>query len=104
MFGKKKTPEPVCGKCRLFNPSTKRCGVAILHEGVQHHLPVDADDECFFENSFVALHEDGELEHWKAEVQQVKWWVENPETGEKTDGDGQVRIEYPEGFFGEEDS
>ena len=33
-------------------------------------------------------------------VEQVRWWVEDPETGNPTDGNGTVKIEYPEGFFG----
>jgi hypothetical protein len=32
-------------------------------------------------------------------VDQVRWWVENKE-GKKIDGNGIVKIEYPENFFG----
>jgi len=33
---------------------------------------------------------------------QVRWWVED-ENGNPTDGDGKVKIEYPNDFFGPED-
>jgi hypothetical protein len=35
------------------------------------------------------------------DVKQVRWWTED-EKGQKTDGNGVVKIEYPEGFFGSE--
>ena len=34
----------------------------------------------------------------------ARFWVENPETGEPTDGKGIVKIEYPKGFFGPEEN
>jgi hypothetical protein len=40
------------------------------------------------------------LESFAKEIQQVRFWVENEE-GKPTNGDGVVKMEYPEGFFGE---
>jgi len=98
----KKKVKPICGNCRLYNSKTNRCGVAVLIEGTQYHLPVDAEDACFFEQAFFYENNKGSIEEFKPEVQQVKWWVEDPQTGEKTDGNGSVRVEYPPGFFGKE--
>ena len=50
-------------------------------------MPVSQKDRCHMDELGIP-------------VEQVRWWVENPETGERTDGDGTVKIEYPEGFFG----
>ena len=88
--------EPKCKNCRLFNEKEKRCSVVILHEGERFNLPVDKEDKCFFENEFVAINPEGQKETFKAEVQQIKCWVEDPKTGEKTSGEGTVKIEYPE--------
>jgi len=41
-------------------------------------------------------------ENFTDDIKEVKFWVEN-EQGEKTAGDGIVKMEYPEGFFGEKD-
>lgn len=94
--------KPICGHCRLFNPKTKRCGVLVMFEGQKVNLPVDSNDECFFEQEFKAIDVDNrKVEKFKVDVQQVKIWVENPKTGEKCKK-GVVKIEYPEGFFGDE--
>ena len=98
---KKKTPEPKCKNCRLFDPKSNRCAVVILYGGEKYNLPVEAEDDCFFENEFVAINDEGQEDVFKAEVQQARFWVEDPETGEPTRGDGLVKIEYPEGFFNE---
>lgn len=79
--------EPKCGNCLLYNRTDQTCGVAILMEGQTYHLPVDPGDSCHMDELGIP-------------VQQVRWWVEDPKTGEKKDGDGVVKIEYPEGFFG----
>ena len=92
---KKKKLEPICGNCRLFNPKTKRCAVVVLYEGQKINIPVDADDKCFFENEYIAINDKGEKESFKAEINEVKMWTEDPKTGEKTDK-GVVKIEYPE--------
>ena len=98
---RKKKVEPICGNCRLFNPDTNKCGVAVLISGEQFHLPVEPEDQCFFEERFFYENNKGELEHFTPEIQQARWWTED-EKGQKTDGNGKVMIEYPEGFFGQE--
>jgi hypothetical protein len=96
--------EPVCKNCRLYNPSEGLCQVVVLWEGRRSHIPVDPGDHCFFENEFVAVGHSGERETFvpSEEIKQVRFWVEDPKTGEKTSGDGVVKMEYPEGFFGDE--
>ena len=90
MFNKK--IEKICGNCKLYNPKNKSCSIVILFEGERKNLPVDPEDYCFYEDMD---NEYGFIE----DVKEVKFWVEN-ESGEKTDGDGVVKIEYPEdGFF-----
>lgn len=98
---KKKPLEPKCKNCRLFDSKSNRCAVVILYEGERYNLPVEAEDDCFFENEFVAINEQGEKEIFKPEVQQARFWVEDQKTGNPTQGDGIVKIEYPEGFFNE---
>ncbi len=93
--------QPICRNCKLFDSKQKRCAVIILCNGEKFNLPVEADDACFYENEFLALNDDNQIESFKPEVQQVKFWVEN-ERGEKTDKSGKVFIEYPEHFFGDE--
>lgn len=82
-----KKPEPVCGNCLLFRRDKKECGVAVLIDGEVLHMPVSEEDRCHMDELGI-------------EVNQVRWWVEDKSTGEKTDKDGIVKIEYPEGFFG----
>lgn len=86
---KAKTIEPKCKNCLLYNREKGICKVAILVNGEQVHLPVFPEDNCHMDELGIP-------------VQQVRWWVENPKTGEATDGDGIVKIEYPEDFFGAE--
>ncbi len=91
--------ESKCKNCKLFDPKNSRCNVIVLHEGEKYNLPVDPNDECFFENEFIAT--DTEKFKMSNEIKEVKFWVEDPKTGEKIDGDGVVKIEYPStGFFG----
>jgi len=100
-----KRTEPKCKNCMLFNKADSTCKVVILHEGERHHLPVEPNDDCFFENEFTAINEEGEKESFKVGVEQVRWWVEDPKTGQPTKKEnekGIVKIEYPEGFFGKE--
>jgi hypothetical protein len=82
----KKTMQKICKNCRLFNKEKETCGVAILYEGRQYHMPVAPHDSCHMEELGI-------------EVNQVRWWVED-ETGNPTNGNGVVKIEYPENFFG----
>jgi hypothetical protein len=78
----------VCGNCRIYNPDKGTCGVAVLIEGKQYHMPVFPKDKCHMEELGI-------------EIQQVRWWVEGQD-GKPTDGDGKVKIEYPNNFFGKE--
>lgn len=92
---------PICKKCLLFDKKNKRCKVVILYEGEKYNLPVEENDTCFFENEFVAINEEGDKEKFKVNVEQIKFWVED-ENGNKTEGRGTAKVEYPEGFFGPE--
>jgi hypothetical protein len=85
---KKKKVEPKCKNCLLYDAKKGICKVAILVDGEQIHLPVDPEDNCHMNELGIP-------------VLQVRWWVEDKNTGEPTDNDGIVKIEYPEGFFGE---
>ena len=91
--------EPICKNCRLYDDNGT-CRVIILVEGKKINIPVDPDDRCFFEKELEA----GGTKFIPAEeIKQVKFWVEDKKTGKKTDGNGVVKMEYPEGFFGQED-
>ena len=92
--------EPTCKNCKLFDAKQKRCAVIVIYEGEKYNLPVEANDSCFYESEFLALNEENQIETFKPDVQEVKFWVEDPITGEKTDGPGTVFIEYPPAFFG----
>mgnify|MGYP000856804779 CR=1 FL=1 len=87
----------ICGTCLLFDRKTSQCNVVILVEGQKVRLPVCAEDPCFFEQQCVNP-QTGQAESFN-EIQQVRMWVEN-DKGEQIDGDGTVKIEYPEDFFG----
>lgn len=89
--------ERICGNCRLFDPKSKRCNIVVLCEGKRYKIPVDAGDYCFFEENYF---DSKKQECFAEEIKEVKFWVENA-NGEKTDGNGTVKIEYPEGFFGD---
>lgn len=78
--------EQICGNCLLYRQDKGECGVAVLIEGQTFHMPVGPRDKCHMEELGV-------------EINQVRWWVEDKETGEKTNKEGLVKIEYPEGFF-----
>lgn len=79
----------ICNNCLLYNRANSTCKVAVLIEGDEYHLPVDPGDSCHMEELGI-------------EIKQVRWWVED-ENGNPTDGDGKVKIEYPNDFFGPED-
>ena len=87
-MAKKKKIEQICGNCLLYNSKKQECKVAILIEGNEYHMPVLHNDKCHMDELGI-------------EVQQVRWWVEDP-MGNPVDGKGTVKIEYPEGFFGKE--
>jgi len=79
--------EPRCGNCMLFRKDDETCGVAILVGGQKYNMPVDPTDNCHMDSLGIP-------------VDQVRWWVEDPATGEKTEKNGVVKIEYPDNFFG----
>ena len=85
---KKKKIEEICGNCLLYNHSKQECKIAILIEGTEYHMPVSPLDKCHMDEIGVP-------------VQQVRWWVEDKK-GNPITGNGTVKMEYPEGFFGKE--
>lgn len=89
--------ERICKNCLLFDPKKSECTVVILHEGKRIKIPVCAEDPCFFEQEYFN-EQTGKVENFN-EIQQVRFWVENPNTGEPSEK-GIVKMEYPEGFFG----
>lgn len=84
---RKREIKKICGNCLLYNPEKKECKVAILIEGEEFHMPVFVQDSCH-------------MDALNIPVQQVRWWVED-DNGKPTEGSGKVKIEYPEGFFGD---
>jgi len=86
-MAKKNEIEQICGNCLLYNQDKKECRVAILLNGIEYHMPVSVKDFCHMDALGIP-------------VQQVRWWVEDNE-GKPTIGNGTVKIEYPEGFFGD---
>jgi hypothetical protein len=95
----KKPIKKICKNCKLFDPKSSSCSIVVLHEGQRLRLPVSAEDSCFFEGEYF----DPTLkatQSFAEEIKEVKFWVEN-EKGDKIDGDGIVKMEYPEGFFGD---
>jgi hypothetical protein len=80
--------EPKCKNCLLYDRKRGQCKVAILINGNEYHMPVFPEDNCHMDALGIP-------------VQQVRWWVEDPNTGKPADK-GVVKIEYPKGFFGEE--
>ncbi len=73
--------EKKCGNCLLYNHKNGECKVAILIEGEEYHMPVFPSDHCHMEELGIP-------------IEQVRWYE---------DRHG-VKIEYPEGFFGEASS
>lgn len=94
----KKNIERICKNCKLFNPESSTCSIVILYEGERIKLPVTAEDPCFFEEQYFDPITKTK-ENFTDVIQQVRFWVED-EKGNKTNEDGIVKIEYPEGFFG----
>lgn len=89
----------ICKNCKLFDLNKSECSILILHEGKKIRLPVDANDSCFYEGEYFDPISNIQ-ENFAHDVKQVRIWVED-EKGEKTNENGTVKIEYPEGFFGE---
>jgi hypothetical protein len=97
---KSKKPQPYCKNCLLYDFHKRHCRVVVLYEGQKINPPTEPNDKCLFEDTYQSINEEGRTEVWKPEVQQVKWWCEDKE-GNKA-AKGQVKIEYPKGFFGDE--
>lgn len=87
----------ICKNCKLYNPEKSICSVIILYDGQKINLPVDPEDPCFFEEKYFNPIT-GNTEDYN-DIQEVRLWVEDPETGIKGK-QGIVKIQYPEGFFG----
>ena len=85
----KKTVEPICNNCLLYDRTKGQCKVAALINGKEYHMPVFPQDRCHMDALGIP-------------VQQVRWYVEDPKTGESTTENGIVKIEYPDGFFGKD--
>ena len=98
---KRKPIEKICNNCKLYNAQKGECSVVILWEGERQHIPADPEDPCFFEGEYFDPMTKSN-ENFTDDIQEVKFWVED-EKGEKTDKDGTVKMEYPEGFFGDKD-
>lgn len=98
---KKKHIDRICNNCKLYNPQKNHCSVVILYEGERTHIPVDPQDACFYESGYFDATTKA-VEDFAVDIQEVKFWVET-EDGRKTDKDGIVKMEYPEGFLGEKD-
>lgn len=96
---KHKHIDRICNNCKLYDPGTSTCSVVVLHEGNRYRLPVLPKDPCFFEKG-VFDPKDEKFDDFAGDIKQVRFWVEN-EKGQKTDKDGTVKMEYPEGFFGD---
>lgn len=94
----KKNIKRICKNCRLFDPAKSECSVVVLFEGQRTKLPVLAEEACFFEEMYFDPTTKA-MEDFAEDIQQVRFWVEDAE-GQKTDGNGTVKMEYPEGFFG----
>jgi len=94
---KNKEIKKICKNCRLFDEKNKECSIIVLYEGKKTRIPVDAEDSCFFEENY--FEPNNSEETFSKEIKEVKFWVEN-EKGEKTNKNGIVKIEYPDGFFG----
>ena len=100
--------EPICGNCMLYDSAERRCKVTILHEGERFELETDPEQHCLYDQKYITYqknHRTGKREKkvFKPEVQETRFWVEDAKTHEPTKGDGIVKIQYSEGFFGNED-
>ena len=98
---KKKPIERKCKNCKLFDPQEGICKIVVLFEGRRTNVPMEPEDTCMYEHEYFDPTTKA-IETFSEDIKEVKFWVEN-EKGEKTAGDGTVKMEYPEGFFGEKD-
>lgn len=82
MRKRKKKIEPICGNCRLYDHPTGSCRVAVIIEGQILHMPVFPKDHCHMDELGI-------------EVQEIRWWAEDPKTGKKGE-EGKIKMEFPE--------
>ena len=101
MSKNKKEIKRVCGNCKLYDVVNELCSIVVLHEGERIKVPMSEDDPCLYEMEYFDPTTKA-IESFSEDIKEVKFWVENKD-GEKIDGDGIVKMEYPEGFLGEED-
>ena len=101
MRNKKRSIDRICKNCKLYDQRQNHCSVVILHQGQRVHLPVDPQDACFYEGEYFDPTTKA-MENFAEDLKEVKFWVET-EDGEKTGGDGIVKMEYPEGFLGNDE-
>jgi len=90
----------ICKNCKIYNAKAEECSVIVLHEGERLKVPMWPEDKCMYETEYFDPTTKS-MEDFAGNIQEVKFWVEN-EQGEKVDGDGIVKMEYPKGFFGKE--
>src|SRR4051812_30157236 len=96
---RKKPIKRICKNCRLYDPGMGHCSVVVLHEGRRLHMPVLPNDLCLFEDQYFDPNTE-EIDDFTEDIKEVKFWVEN-DKGDKTAGNGVVKMEYPEGFLGD---
>ena len=100
MKNQKKQIERICKNCKLYNSKAEECSVVVLLDGHRYKVPMDPQDKCLYETEYFDP-TTRSMEDFAADIQEVKFWVED-EKGQKTNKDGTVKMEYPEGFFGKE--
>jgi hypothetical protein len=93
----------ICKNCVLYRRDKGICGVVVLYEGERINIPVEPNDPCFYKDKFKALDGNMEIDEFQPEIEQLRWWVEDPKTGKQIDGKGIVKFQYPSNFFGEDD-
>lgn len=85
--------ERICQNCKLFDPHESTCSVRIIYgTEVVRNVPVEGNSSCLWEELGLSDH-----------IKEVRFWVED-EAGNSTSGNGTVKIEYPDGFFGQGDA
>jgi len=88
--------EPICGNCRLYDHPKGQCKVSVMIGEEQFNMPVFPQDQCHMDELGI-------------EVEEMRWWTEDPLTGNKTEKDGVVKMQFPEklklweGFFQSDD-
>jgi hypothetical protein len=78
----KKKIKKVCKNCQLYNPQAGLCSVNVYLGEEKYNMPVFPNDKCHMDELGI-------------EVKEIRFWTEDPKTGEKTGKDGVVKMEYP---------